>query len=493
MRLLFRQLWVILHHDVRLLWRELRSSKWNLLGNVGLVLGLLVAAQAIALLICLQCSTPPPLAIAAGAWMFFGCIMLGTAMAQAIAVLFEKADFSLLFAAPVSPHAVLLARMTALVVGAFLSVGLFLLPLLNGLTAGFGARYALGFLVWLELAGLATAAGVGFTLTLVRWLGARRARVTAQVCGAVVGALVYLGLQAPTFLGPAHRPAAERLLGQLVVNPVSRALAQASAGATGPLLTLGALTLAALALTTWLLAHTFIVSAQEATLHVIRRSPGRRHHWHQSLAWATFWKDTRLILRDPLLLSQVLPSVLYLLPALLGLFSTLGLGTLAPLSVIIAGQLSAQLALVATAGEEGWDLIRMSPTPELHLRLAKLAAGTALPLGLTVLLCLGLAVAGRPGLALLTLGVALICAAGNAWLQVSTVRPSPRQDVLKNRLKNTPGRTFGGIALMLTGATAVSLVGAGHWLGGSLALAACLLGFGGIVAFVRLRALFVLE
>ena len=194
-------------------------------------------------------------------------------------------------------------------------------------------------------------------------------------------------------------------------------------------------------------------------------------------------------MRDPLLLSQVLPSILYLLPALLGLYTTLGMATLAPLSVLVAGQLSAQFALVATAGEEGWDLIRMSPAPERRLRLAKMAAGIALPLALAAALCLALAIAGRPWLALFSLSVSTLCAIGGAWLQISHVRPSPRHDVVRSRLKNSPGRLFGGMALMASGATAAGFYAHGNWFGGGMALAVCLVGFAGILALVKLRAL----
>jgi ABC-2 type transport system permease protein len=490
MRPLAFQLWTVLHNDVRLLWRELLASRWSLLGNLGLIATLLALAHVLSIVICVNTPRPPSLHVEAGAWMFFGFIMLGTAMTQATALLFERADFDLLFSAPTSPHAVLLARMTALVAGSALSVGLLLLPVIDGLIAGFGLRYAGSYLVWLELAGLAAAAGVGFTLTLVRWLGARRARATVQVLGAICGATVYLGIQAPGFLGAEHRPTAERLIDQLVANPLSLALARGGRGDWHTILLLGGLTLALLASTTWLLSRAFIEGAQETTSRATRkRRHEHRHRWRQSLPWVTFWKDIRLIVRDPLLLSQVLPSILYLLPALLGLYTTLGMATLAPLSVLVAGQLSAQFALVATAGEEGWDLIRMSPAPERRLRLAKMAAGIALPLALAGSLCLALAIAGRPWLALFSLGVSTLCAIGGAWLQISHVRPSPRHDVVRSRLKNSPGRLFGGMALMASGATASGFYAHDNWFAGGVSLALCLVGFAGILALVKLRAL----
>jgi len=490
MRPLALQLWTVLHNDVRLLWRELLASRWSLLGNLGLIAILLALAHALAIALCVHAPHPPSLHVEAGAWLFFGFIMLGTAMTQATTLLFERAEFPLLFAAPPSPHAVLLARMTALVAGSALSVGLLLLPVIDGLIAGFGLHYAGSYLVWVELAGLAAAAGVGFTLTLVRWLGARRARTTVQVLGALCGATVYLGIQAPGFLGEEHRPTAARLIDQIVATPLSLALARGGRGDWHTLLLLGASTLALLAATTWLLSRAFLEGAQETTSRPTRTHRREyRHHWRQSLAWVTFWKDLRLILRDPLLLSQILPSILYLLPALLGLYTTLGAATLAPLSVMVAGQLSSQFALVATAGEEAWDLIRMSPAPERRLRLAKMAAGMALPLALAATLCLALALAGRPGLALASLGIAGLCAAGGAWLQISHVRPSPRHDVVKERLKNSPGRLFGGMALMATGATAAGFYGHGNWFAGGVSLALCIAGFAGILALVKLRAL----
>jgi hypothetical protein len=74
-------------------------------------------------------------------------------------------------------------------------------------------------------------------------------------------------------------------------------------------------------------------------------------------------------------------------------------------------------------------------------------------------------------------------------LQISHVRPSPRHDVVKERLKNSPGRLFGGMALMATGATAAGFYGHGNWFAGGVSLALCIAGFAGILALVKLRAL----
>jgi ABC-2 type transport system permease protein len=416
--------------------------------------------------------------------------MLGAAMNHAISVLFERADFDLLLASPVSPRAILLARLAAMTAGAALSVALFLLPLIHGAMLAMSWSFATGYIVWLLLACAVASAGVWFTLLLVKWLGPRRARVWAQVVAALLGASVYLVFQGQNFLPIDQRERVVSRLAHFLEQPQVAFVARAAQGEVLPLLALLGLTGVCALLTTRLLARMFVGGVQEAGgIATTRRASTRRYRFTPNIKVATFWKDVRLIVRDPLLLAQVLPSALYLLPALFGFAQVGGIGLLAPLALMITTQFSISLTAVSASGEECWDLIRMSPTPERDLRRAKLAAGMALPLVIGAAMCVVLAFLGRPGLAALTLIFSPVCAAGCSSLQVARIKPTPRRDVLK-RGGGAAGegnlvRGFVCAGIMLIGAAGLGFTATGMWLVGAGLLA--LMTLASVVCFTSVK------
>jgi ABC-2 type transport system permease protein len=459
---------LVLRNDLRLLWRDLMSTRWKDFLSVSLIVVLFLIANAIVIPIFFAFRRPPPLGAETIAWLFFGSLMLTTAMNHAIKVLFERSDFDLLLSAPISPRAILLARTAAMSAAAALSVALFLLPLLDGALLAVSFGYAAGYLVWLLLSCAVSSAGVWFTLILVRWLGPRRARVWAQVVAALLGAGVYLVIQGQSFIRDSLRSESiSRAMGVLK-HPVVAFVARAGRGELLPLLALAAISVVFTALTTRLLARMFIGGVQEgiAIMPGRKRASSRRHGFVEGVARATFWKDVRLIIRDPLLLAQVLPSALYILPAFFGLGRLGGVALLGPVSLVLATQFSLTLTAVAASGEECWDLIRMSPTAELRLRVAKMAAGMALPMIVSALLCFILVPFGHPVLALLGMIFSFGCAAAASWLQVARISPTPRHDIMRRRRSGGQNIMGGIIAaiIMLIGAAGLGFAGSSHWI-----------------------------
>ncbi|MBL9206511.1 MAG: hypothetical protein JNN01_15575, partial [Opitutaceae bacterium] len=389
---------LILRNDLRLAWRGLLAGKVRGLLGLGLVALLVILAHGVTLLILLQLKQPPPLVAEAFVWGFFGLIMLSVGMNQSIGLLFERADFDLLLSSPVQPRAVLAARMLSLGASAALTVAPFLLPLLNGALLGLSLHYAFGYLVWTSLAALSASLGVWIALGLVRWLGVRRARVVAQVMAALFGACLYLGMQLPRFLPKAFQHDVASQLLRVTQSPWFTAPARAARGEGVPLGLLLLLAGGSAAVTTRQMARTFISGTQDASVVATparRKGPASIHRWTEGLGRATFRKEIRLILRDPLLIAQVLPSALYILPAVLTFGREGGIRLLAPVMVVMASQFSMLLTAVAASGEEGWDLIRMSPAHDLTLRLAKMAAGLAVPIALTTAVGLVLGFSGH--------------------------------------------------------------------------------------------------
>lgn len=461
---LLAQTWLILRNDFRLLWRDFRAGKLHAFSS-GVFLGIVfVLVQAVTILMFIGLRRPPPLGIEAFAWFFIGFVMLGAGMNTAVTVLFERADFDLLLSAPISPRAILLARLCAMTAAAALAVAFFFVPMLNGAIIGLSPRYLYGYLTWLFVATATTSVGVWLTLLLVRWLGARRARTWAQVIAALLGATIYIVFQLHNALPPEVRGAMASSTARLFANPAFTVIARAGRGELLPLLVLFATAGAFTMVTTHLLGRIFVTGIQEAGVVKVRPQRHRRYRFTDGLMRATIRKDVRLIVRDPLLLSRVLPSVFYLVPVLFPLHRIGHVGAtglIAPFAVIAAVTLSSQLTAVAASGEEGWDLIRLSPASTVTLRLAKIAAGLALPGAVALVLSVIVSLLGRPGVGLLTLITSLICGAGSCWLEVASMRPTPRKDLIqpntRTRRPLSAARVLSALAFLGVGTGTVVL------------------------------------
>ena len=472
MRSFASQSWLILRNDLRLLWRDLQAGRLKDYLSISLVAVLFCIINAAAIGVFFVFRRSPPLGYESLAWIFLSSLMLAAAINHAIAMLFERADFDLLLPSPVSPRAILLARVAALTTSAALSVALFLPALLNGAILAASGRHAFGYVVWPLLSCAIASASVWLTLLLVSWLGPRRARTWAQVIAALLGAGIFVLLQSGQFVSEGvaariFRPALE-LLGQ----PPFSYLARAARGELPPLLALVGVTVLFVAMTIRLLSRMFISGVQDAGGIAPPRKArrARRHVFVSGLGRATFRKDLRLIIRDPLLLVQTLPTALYFVPVLLGVGRWTGLGVIAIVSVLIAGTFSLLLSYVAASGEECWDLVRMSPAHEMQLRHGKMAAGMAVPLGLALLMNLAIAVSGHPLAACFGAITSIVVAAGCARLAVTHIRPTPRSDILKNR-SGSGGPIHLNIlsaVLSMIGAAAVGLLITRMWIAGSV-------------------------
>lgn len=449
---------LLLKNDFRLLFRGLLASKRSMLLSSVLLSVLLVILHAASIAIFWQLSSEPSLEVQATAWAFFIFMMLGAAMANAIRLLFDHNDLDLLFASPIAPRAVLLSRILTIVLGALLSTSIFLLPLINGAALGLNSRYLAAYPAWIFLALISSAIGTSAALGLVRWLGPRRARTWVQIVGAVVGATVYLAFQSSHFIPDGQANWIWGYFKVLVFSPPGQLIARAGRGTGFDMIVLGAVAVVSTATSARLLARTFLAGVQDSVeQRKPKKAPARPYRLQSGVFRATFLKELRLIRRDPLLLSQVLPTIMYIAPGLLGFRSMDGLNILAPISVVIAVQFSLILTGVAVDGEEGLDLIRSSPLSELQLRKAKIVASMALPVALALLLCSAVAMTGRIALAGIAFTAALGTAAGCSWVRSSEIQPSPRRDLLKTRRGRWSARNLASGMLMLLSVATVTV------------------------------------
>ena len=110
-----------------------------------------------------------------------------------------------------------------------------------------------------------------------------------------------------------------------------------------------------------------------------------------------------------------------------------------------------------------------------------------LPMAFSLLLCSAVAVTGRPWLALIGFVTSAMTAAGCAWLQVASLQPSPRRDIMKRRGRRESKSIIVAL-LFFTGAGGVGLVAYGStWIFGVIALGVTALGVCACFTLVELK------
>ncbi|HEX2100679.1 MAG TPA: hypothetical protein VHF69_08455, partial [Candidatus Synoicihabitans sp.] len=318
----------------------------------------------------------------------------------------------------------------------------------------------------LALALASAAVGLGTALTLVRLFGVRRGRLIAQVSGALLGASAYLATQLHHFLPPGAASLVARAVSALSEQPAFLLPANAARGDLVALALLGMIALVASGTIAWALGRSLLRGAQDAEVRLPRGTQRAPRRWRGSPWSVGLRKELRLIVRDPLLLAKVLPSAFYLLPAALVFGRTLGGTVFASIAVIFAGQFSSVLTRVTADGEECWDLIRLSPSDEHDQRTVKMVAGFTLPALIATTFCIVTAFFGAPGTAAIGLVCSLAVGAAAARVQVSSIRPTPRRDVMKRRKGDfNPLQLLVGF-LMFLGMLGVGFFARGwHWPG----------------------------
>ena len=453
-----------------------------------------------------QGEPPHALVVAASAILLATFLfMLSGALKSSVEVLFDRGDMDLLLSSPLPSRSIFTVRLAGIVVKVAAVYLFFLAPLSHvGVLLG-QPRWLAAYPVLLGVAAIAASAAMLLTLGLVRWLGARRTRVVAQVLGAVAGALLFVLSQLPNMMGmgqPDREAALVRILesgggidaGSLLWLPGRAALGDPLAAAA-----LAALAVLAFGLTVALTHRNFTRGLQLAagSGRATRAATGAlRFRFGRSLFAVLIRKEWQLILRDPHLISQVLLQLLYLLPlAFLALRNegpqpmALGAGL-----TMLAGSLSASLAWIVLLAEDAPDLLQCSPAQASTIRNAKLfaAIGPVLVLvGVPVLwFALDEPLAGA--LAAFTVGgVSLAAALIVKWTGKAGARDKFTSRGQRNglgvilELCNVLG--WGALAFLLPMAAGVAQLGLGMVLG-IAAAAAVALGVPGLAWLFRRRS-----
>jgi ABC-2 type transport system permease protein len=483
----------IVRNDLRLFWRTLIRQRLGLVGSVFIYGFLFLMLHFGAWAFAHTFRNGPPLGFESLLWLLLIFPMLGAAIHQSVTVLYERGDLDLLLTSPVPASIVLLTRLVSITAGVILLVGLFVLPPLDTACVFFGPGYLATYVVWLLLALLCSATGTMLTLMLVRWLGARRARVLAQIIGVAAGSAVFLFFQLPNIIGQGSDDPQARFHARLrffqaashwADRPLLNLPARAGRGEPWPLLGLTLFTGAVVALSARRLQHAFIEGTQAATAEVapmraIKRS--RAKMFKTGLFTATWNKDLRLIHRDPLLLTRGFQQCLFMLPAIFIFSREAGTaGPVAGATIVLCCTVTIVLASAAASGEEAFDLLRSSPARPQVLCAAKAAAGATLPFIVAVIVAIALALLGHPWLALATLATAALTVGACAWLMAVNIRPRPRTDFYSRKQGGRTWHALAAIPLYMLGGLGLGLVGSGGlgstFLLGILLLGVCALG-----------------
>ena len=370
----------LLAHELRMLWRSfgIRSRIIAGLAIAFLLLAhvagyFMAKAHALDILVARQ----PGSAIAMS--LFVILLVLSSAFGLAVRVLLERGDIEMLMTAPVPMTAIYAVRALTVAVAAVASIGLFILPLAN--MGPFAGEWRL-LAAWPALAslGLVSAAlAFAVTLTLVRWLGLRRARVAAQLVGAFIGIGFILLMQLGNLLPRARRAALQAWMGRHDdwFGSASPLLWPLRAFLGDPWTLLPAMAIG-VGLFAWVVRGTqatFLLALQDAPVEPRRRGAGRDRPFRAGLARVVFAKELTLIARDPALIARALLPFLYLLPLFVIVVQrSQPPSVLAAALVMLSASLASTLAWITVSGEQAPDLVASAPVDVQVIRWLKVAA-----------------------------------------------------------------------------------------------------------------------
>lgn len=380
----------LLTHELRLSWRAVGGARtWVLLlfGGVLWLAGHFAAWAAVRSWVEQGATLTPMTWVLGGVstWALLS-VLLSTTIAFSITALFERGDMDLLLASPIAVENIFWVRGIGIALTSMALWIVLLTPFAHvGLIAGRPSLLAI-YPVLAAMGLLLTAIGMTLTLTLVHWLGARRARVVAQLLGALVGAMFFLMSQLQNLLSDATRNALllqlQRMVqpqGLLAPDSVLWYPFRALMGEWVPALWMCVLGFGSFWLAVKVTRRAFVSGLQQAqgdAAQAVVVPHGRRvQAFGKSFAMNVLVKEWKLIARDPNLIAQTLLQVLYLLPMFFAFGRHDGITTtLVPALVFVAAVLAGSLCWLTVAAEDAPDLLGSAPVPLSLLRWYKVAA-----------------------------------------------------------------------------------------------------------------------
>lgn len=383
-------------------------------------------------------------------WGFLLFVMVSGGLVRALVVLHEQDDSDLLLSSPVSPRAVLAAKLFGNALQSCVVDGFIIVPWINILVfAPFGHwKYLWGYPVWLALAIIVTCIDGLFSFGLIRWLGLRRARFFSQVVpfALIFGVTFLTGSlslsMAQMDAGHAHMPPA--MQARFIALSHTPLAWMARAGAGHPLYLImifsaaGALALMTLRLT----ERTFV----EGTQHLMESAgpavPARADGGFRSgILLLEVRKNLRLIVRTPMIVLQCIAQIMTPIVVACVMGRNDAAMAVAFFVIFAAGVLAGMFTIAAGTVEQCDDLLRMSPCGARLFRWGKMLSGCLWPLGVALIVGVGLGLIGQPLLAAAVLlgGIPLGMASSLAGETFATpVKPGARPKLLSDPIMMIP-------------------------------------------------------
>lgn len=347
--------------------------------------------------------------LSAAVWSFLLFVMISGGLARALVVLHEQDDSNLLLSSPVSPRAVLAARLFGNALQSCLVDGFIIVPWINVLIFVSGQfHFFWGYAVWFALAIIVTCIDGLFSFGLIRWLGMRRARLFSQAIPFIlIFAVTFftgsLSLSIAETNGAAgHSQMPPAMQARFIALSHTPMVVMARAGAGHPVyLAIVFASAAALALITLRMTErAFIEGTQNLAENVAAAVPGKADApFRTGILKLEIRKNLRLIIRTPMMLVQCIAQVL----TPVGIAFVLGRDDIPRaicfFVIFVTGVLSGMFTIVAGTVEECDDLLRMSPRRVLLFRLGKMLSGCLWPLSIALLVMIWLFLIGEGFLA----------------------------------------------------------------------------------------------
>lgn len=469
----------LLKNELKLTWRGMGGKKFIILGVLLTILWLAFHFAAWLILFALNKAMaagavptiPPHVYVWSGLvfWSFF-TLGLSYSVAQAVTSLFTRGDMDLLLASPLPGKSIMMVRALAVAIGAGLFPAILVMPIAHVAPFAGIPRLMAIYPALIAYSLLSAAVAILLTMSLVKWLGVRRAKVTAQVLGAVIGAGAFLVSQATNLLPRQTRALVFNWFkveseagGTLGPDSIAWWPTRAFLGEPWPLLLFTLIGAVVFWFTVQLTYRRFVTGTQESTSKKSAVNGGvvavQSAHFQRGLFIQVLVKEWRLILRDPQVISQTLLQMLYLIPMIvLAITGRQTAWLLIPGVIILAAMLVGNLAWLTMAAEDAPELIGSSPIGIERIRRYK-ALAALLPVWLLLLPLFGYWLFTDPPSA----GILALCAGAatvsSAVCHLWNPRKGDRRDiktrnkgaVLTNLIESFSAFGWAGVAACIAG------------------------------------------
>lgn len=469
----------LLGHEIRLAFRgrkdAQRGARLLLMGFLGLALFGIGWAAASGLSQFEPSLTSPVLLATSAGIAFVATLMLGHALIAATDAVYTRGDLDLLLSSPFSPWTV----MTVRALGVAVQVATTYMVMISGLLISLAIMGAWKWLAigpaLIGLALITTGGGLFVAMALFATIGPRATRVAAQVIGAFVGASIFLAFQSQHFLPRAEREDAANAFIERVMQvqmPADSPLflpARAFLGDSQPLMIWTIASVLFFAAAAYLFSRRFTADAAAIlALGPKRRAfSARTRPFRGGVMMSLVRKEWRLIARDPVLLSQILLQLIYMIPLVFVLYRSSNeggmsagmYGLMAGAIAAISASLAGSLAWITVSAEDAPDLVAAAPVERRHIERGKLFAAVW-----PVTLLAGAAALGiariDPIAGLWTIAGAIAASISNGLVGVWHQEPGARKD-FRRRPRASWTAQLGQAFVTMSWAGATGLAAAG--------------------------------